>query len=415
MRPSSLAPALVLITSFAAPTIALISSTSSPCAAQCGNNLASTSGSDIACSIADFKSTPAGNVFQNCVSCQIQSTYVNPITRQSDLHWGIYNLRYALSWCLFGYPDNKNAASSPCTTERGCGAFQGAFTFDSLSLNSSSYGFCPSLPTATVSHCTTCLQHLPDEIYLNNFVVALDASCQQQPVAGTKLSIDGNLFSATQVNITSPSSVPQSTYNPNHGLTLGAKVGIGAAALCAMLAIAGFCIVWQGKRRRRKFLMRHQQETGYSDWAKKAMHSPPQPIGESPGGFFDSPQSQRPLVAASPWARRDDESPASAIGEKVYFSPYSSQYNSPVDANDQFQSIGREWPIDRKGSASGSTGVRSRSREKRDRDRDMESIGDRIELQNVGPFQNAAPVLLHPGNGRGWIPSDQDVKNGHVI
>ena len=166
--------------------------------------------------------------------------------------------------------------------------------------------------------------------------------------------------------------------------------------------------------------MKHQQQTGYSDWAKNATFSPPQPMGGSPGGFFDSPQSQRPLVNASPWARREDESPASAMGEKVYFSPYSSQYNSPVDANDQFQTIGREWPIDRKGSVGGSTGVgrfpsRSRSREKSKKDRDMEIMGDRIELQDVAPVQNVAPVLLHPGHGRGRSLSDEDVKNGHGI
>lgn len=95
------------------------------------------------------------------------------------------------------------------------------------------------------------------------------------------------------------------------------------------------------------------------------------------------------------------------MGEKVYFSPYSSQYNSPVDANDQFQHIGpgRDWPIDRKGSVGGSSGVRSRSREKR------EPLGDRIEMQNV------APVLLHPGNGRGRpiTLTEEDAKNGHAV
>ncbi|CZT07617.1 hypothetical protein WAI453_005115 [Rhynchosporium graminicola] len=429
MRPSSLPPALVLITSFAAPITALIASTTSPCAAQCGNNLASTSLSDLACSNADFKSTPAGNTFQNCISCQISSTYVDPITRQSDIHWAIYNLRYALSWCLFAYPNNtnsantinKNVAGTQCSTERACGAFQGAFAYDSLSLNSSSYGFCPSLPAVNVPHCTTCLQVLTDDFYLTNFVVALDASCQQQPMAGTKLFIDGSLFSTTHVNITSPSAAPDSTYNPrDHGLTLAAKAGIGAAALCAMLAMVGFCIIWQGKRRRRRYLAKHQQETGYSDWVKQAVLFPPQqPAGESPGGFSHTPQSQRPLVSAAPWARREDESPASAMGEKVYFSPYTSQYNSPVDVNDQFQTIGREWPVDRKGSVGGSTGVggqhssRSRSREKRDRD--MENIGDRIELQDVAPVQNAAPVLLHPGHERGRSSHDQDVKNSNVI
>lgn len=89
MRHSALAPALVLITPFASTTIALQASTSSPCASQCGNNLGSTDGSDMACSNADFKSTDVGMVYQSCISCQVQSKYVDPITNQPDLHWAI--------------------------------------------------------------------------------------------------------------------------------------------------------------------------------------------------------------------------------------------------------------------------------------------------------------------------------------
>jgi len=138
MRPSIFAPALVLITSFAPSATALKASTSSPCAAQCGNELGSTSGSDIVCANSDYKSAAAGIVFSTCVSCQLASQYVDPVTKQSDLHWAICkylckihrqsknklltfqstidNLRYAVSWCLFGYPDNKNVAGTPCTT-----------------------------------------------------------------------------------------------------------------------------------------------------------------------------------------------------------------------------------------------------------------------------------------------------------
>lgn len=255
-------------------------------------------------------------------------------------------------------------------------------------------------------------------------VVALDAACQQQPVPGSKVSLDGNIFSSTLVNITSPSTAPTSSYNSSKGgLTLGAKIGIAVGGVMFLLIVTGCCIVCQGKRRRRRFLKKHQQETRYSDWVtqQKAAATPPMP---SPGAFFDSPASQRPLVSSTPWAtgRREDESPASAIGEKVYFSPYSSQYSSPIDPNEQLQHqpIGQQWPTDRKGSVGGSTGVvagvfptRSRSREKTGL---RESEGDRIEMQDVRPISNAAPVLLHhPGYGRGRPLTDEDAQNGYAL
>ena len=144
--------------------------------------------------------------------------------------------------------------------------------------------------------------------------------------------------------------------------------------------------------------------------------------------FHDSPVSQRPLVREHPWSQPtsavQEESPASAFGEKAYFSPYSSQYSSPVSAHDQMQPMGREWPMDRKGSIGGTiAGLgRSKSTEKRPI---AEEEGDRIEMQNVSPIQshvapmqNAAPVLLHPPNGRGRPPpnlSTDDYKRGGAI
>ena len=96
----------------------------------------------------------------------------------------------------------------------------------------------------------------------------------------------------------------------------------------------------------------------------------------------------------------------SAVGEKAYFSPYSSNYSSPVSASEQAQAAAaREWPRDRKGSFTGLG--RSRSRDKVEREE-----GDRIEMQNV------PPVLLHPGHGRGAAPylpglSEEDVRRGN--
>jgi len=93
--------------------------------------------------------------------------------------------------------------------------------------------------------------------------------------------------------------------------------------------------------------------------------------------------------------------------EKVYFSPYSSQYNSPVSGNDQIQAVGREWPIDRKGSVAGSLSGLGRNwgTDKKT----VEPEGDKFEMQNV------APVLLHPGNGRESGLTEDDARRGKAL
>ena len=271
-------------------------------------------------------------------------------------------------------------------------------------------------------------------------VTALNAACQQQPVSGKTISISGSLFSTTLTNITSPSATPTGTYTPSTGgLSLGAKIGIAIGGLLALLGTSGFCIVWNGKRRRRRVLRERQRASGFDDWRKQhnfgagddgpgghaAASSGGPPMATAAGSYFDSPDSQRPL---HPWAagRSEDESPASPIGEKVYFSPYSSHYSSPVSASDQDMVIGREWPIDRKGSMSGpsamdwavdrkgSVGGNSARKLQGNRGRDAkarEDDGDRIEMQNV------APVLLHPGPGR-VLPAgltEEDARRGAAL
>ena len=106
--------------------------------------------------------------------------------------------------------------------------------------------------------------------------------------------------------------------------------------------------------------------------------------------FFDSPASTRPLVSQRPWPipqQQDDhivyeESPLSAVGEKAYFSPYSSNYSSPVSATEQPHGVLGSWPLDRKGSlGAGNSLGRTRSVDKVER----EPEGDRIEMMNVAP------------------------------
>lgn len=94
---------------------AILVTSGSSCDQQCGNVLSATTPADIVCDQSNYGSA-AGVVFENCLNCEITSTYYTTNPNQSDQQWMLYNSRYALSECLFGEPGNESVGSSPCTT-----------------------------------------------------------------------------------------------------------------------------------------------------------------------------------------------------------------------------------------------------------------------------------------------------------
>ncbi|KAM0536962.1 hypothetical protein ACHAPW_004697 [Verticillium nonalfalfae] len=273
----------------------------SPCQTLCGNVLGSTSSDELVCKEEDYDTSAEGGVFERCTTCQLTSGYIDG--DETDTQWALYNLRYAVSYCLFGYPENEDVGSSPCLTS---------------------------------NH------------FFANFMTVLQAGCEQMPINGTRVSIDSPPFITSAVNITDPT--PIATNIPNYypgPLSLDARVGIAFGALLLILVAVGFCIICNGRRKRRTFLK------SYDEKVKKAMAAWPTPINTTRGEYFESPSSQHPFrgwddTPQSQKPLRDwDNSPQSVSTEKFqtrYFSPYSSQYNSPDTAVD-----GRNmpWPADK--------------------------------------------------------------------
>lgn len=158
--------------------------------------------------------------------------------------------------------------------------------------------------------------------------------------------MEGSPFSKTRVNVTDPT--PTNAYVPNYDngpITLGGKVGITIGGIILILALAGFFVVWNGKRRRRAFLkkleMQQQGGGGRSGWPTPLNTTgiSGTPLSQKPlRSWDDTPQSQRP-------SRGWDDSPMSANAEEKpytrYFSPYSSQYNSPVSGA---EAASMQWP-----------------------------------------------------------------------
>ncbi len=78
---------LLLCALLTASTHAILVAPSSQCAVQCGNVLSSTSGSDLTCSDSGYAGSVTGQTFENCIACELNSTYVDPVTKQTDLQW----------------------------------------------------------------------------------------------------------------------------------------------------------------------------------------------------------------------------------------------------------------------------------------------------------------------------------------
>jgi hypothetical protein len=193
------------------------------------------------------------------------------------------------------------------------------------------------------------------------------AGCIQEPVPGVILSLQGSVFSETQLNITTPepSSLPYSN-GYSDGLSLGAKVGIAVGAILVFLFITGVCIVCIGKRRRRRVLAQKARQSGYGwDAAQHGnMAMADSSAGERTPGFFDSPQSQKPFANA--WGYPQDVKSAHSLQESP-ITPVIRQNRTP------------EWPRDRKSSPLDDSG------------------GERIEMVGVGGVTHPPPMLRPSG------------------
>lgn len=231
---------------------------------------------------------------------------------------------------------------------RACGALQDAFQYGNLSTSTDigAYDYCENWSESTlVTGCINCLRS-SSQSFMANMVAMLQVGCDQKPAAGSTISVDGSIFSTTLMNETTPTATSTWSGIYNHGpLSLGAEVGIAIGGLCFILAVAGFCVVCNGRRRRRAFL--HKLEMRHKDAGWPHPTTGPQASGVTGGMIHrgadmnETPLSQKPL-------RGWDDSPLSATASEPnyarYFSPYSSQFNSPVTASDTPGFMHQHWP-----------------------------------------------------------------------
>lgn len=265
MRPAIttvLVAAFSLVSSSSALQVTPGSSCSSVCLdSETGNALdpaaSTTNASDIACYDVDYYSTTVGVKFKNCLECLQNSK--NTSGSESDASWFLYNLRYASAVCLYDYPTHRTNRTETCDLSAACQPLQGAIeTGLNLQGDSGEFAYCSVddsvLYGTGIDDCVSCLQSSPDS-YVANFLIALQAGCQQQPASGAILDLAGELFSGYPINISTARTVNSSSLvvgqsQQKEVLSTGAIIGIiiGAAGLL-IIAMMLFYLYWQKQQK----------------------------------------------------------------------------------------------------------------------------------------------------------------------
>ena len=81
---------LFLLVAFCLPAIeALEVNPESPCLSMCQEPSTNTTADDIECADTGYNSTDTGIKFRDCVSCQLESTHMDPETGATDVEWGL--------------------------------------------------------------------------------------------------------------------------------------------------------------------------------------------------------------------------------------------------------------------------------------------------------------------------------------
>ncbi|KAI9931007.1 hypothetical protein ASPWEDRAFT_102057 [Aspergillus wentii DTO 134E9] len=299
--------AILLLSHFTPVVLGLSTAAGSPCESVCHRETTNTTSSEIVCLDRQYNGTTKGNNFQSCVDCQLKSSYVDSTTQETDVQWGLYNLRYAFTSCVYGFPQQVANISSPCVVS--CDTLSPALNNNLLSPDESTFDtLCGSTAFAdnVIDTCQFCYNLTTTQVYLANFLESIRYNCHIRNPTGTAFDISpGRIFTQSLLPSTLAFQNSGSSGNTNLALVIalpimGFVILVGASAMCCF-----FFIRWRRREARRKRHSDHLHArwhdttiTTPGNWGEypqeyphqQGMYSPAMyPGGYGPGfGFVDT-------------------------------------------------------------------------------------------------------------------------------
>ncbi|KAI9149211.1 hypothetical protein HJFPF1_11260 [Paramyrothecium foliicola] len=295
----------------------------SPCAAVCldADNLdktdpgsSNTKSSDIVCDDDLFSSTSRGRKFQQCLTCLQDSSYARG--KESDQAWFLYNLRYSVNYCVFGFPNNTEFGSNPCITSEACGPLSDSLREGILEpAKADTYDYCDAGgdPTLGSSYdkCLQCVHAGSKHYYMSNFLTALEAGCRQQPALGTVIGLNGTVFSITALEIIDPRAPEPADKKPAVQLSTPIIAAIAVGASLVLVALAACFYLRHRKRKNRASRIRRRRASPLSFQCQTHLtprdpnfHIGPDPADEKPYVDPAAALSSNPVTGPSPWQAR---------------------------------------------------------------------------------------------------------------
>ncbi|CAG8909416.1 unnamed protein product [Penicillium egyptiacum] len=279
--------AVILLNSPAPVVFGLKTTPGSPCTDVCGTTTNTTS-SEITCLDHSYNQTSVGKSFKNCISCQLDSDFNDLNTGESDVNWGLYNLRYAFSTCVFGSPDSISNVSSPCPVA--CDGVRLAVEThienpDTSNLNS----WCetPSFADNVVNTCEFCYNLTSSQVYMANFLESIRYNCHFKTVTGKTFNIaPTRIFSQSLL----PSSLSLETPGADSSnLNLGVVIAVPIVGFLILVSALAVCCFFFIRHRRKKARRNRQAPHMYNNWSDASPQQQQQAWAEqqmyNPGGY----------------------------------------------------------------------------------------------------------------------------------
>ncbi|KAJ5108078.1 hypothetical protein N7456_004753 [Penicillium angulare] len=278
----------VFLSSFFPAVLGLRVASGSPCASRCNKwgSSDNTTSSEISCVDGAFNTTSKGKDFQDCITCGLKSTYEDETSGATDVNWALFNLRYALSSCIFEYPDHVSNVSTPCPVA--CGTVQPAIQLDIEDPTVDNIGtWCDSSSFAdnVINTCEFCYNLTSNQIYLANFMESIRYNCHFPTVTGDEFAVSpSRIFTESLL----PSSMSLST--PSSGgshVNLGLVIAVPVLAFIIIcLGIGTCCFFYIRYRRRKSRQNRFQNHAAYPNvppegFADQTMYSDYQAFAQS--------------------------------------------------------------------------------------------------------------------------------------